>query len=104
MGQLGELLDADPVWRNVSTAAKVQNARSSSPDRSRRLPVSGSSAQIRAASTVEVAVRRNVAPPAGNDPPGVVACAAARLAAVVVRASLTRDTSPGRTGSRSRVR
>ena len=38
-----------PVWRSVSIAAQVQNARSSSPVRSRRLPVSGSSAQILAA-------------------------------------------------------
>jgi hypothetical protein len=75
-----------PVCRNVSTAAQVQNARSSSPVRSRRLPVSGSATQIRAVSAV------------------AVSCAVANLAAVMVRMSLTRDSSAGSTGSRSRVR
>jgi len=49
MAELGELLDADPVCRSVSTAAQVQNARSSSPVMSLRLQVSGSLIQVRAA-------------------------------------------------------
>ena len=75
-----------PVCRSVSTAAQVQNARSSSPVRSRRFPVDGSTTQIRAL------------------PTAAVACAVVNLAAVMVRMSLSRATSMGSTGSRSRVR
>src|SRR5665647_2911360 len=93
-----------PVCRNVSTAAQVQNARSSCPLMSRRWPVSGSSPQIRAGRSSPVTARFKARSAMVNVAPGAVARAAASAAVAVVRVSLTRATSMGRAGRRSRVR
>ena len=96
-----------PVARSTSTAAQVQNAVSSSLVRSRRAPVTGSSAQVlpfaRPAALVS-GVLRKVAPPAVNRSPGAAAAAAASRAAASFRSWSTAVMRAGRTGMRSRVR
>ena len=62
-----------PVWRRTSMAAQAQNALSSSRVRSRRLPVPGSSAQVRRAGPGRRAARRSVCPAAVNISPGPAA-------------------------------
>ena len=94
-----------PVCRNVSTAAQVQNARSSSPDRSRRLPVrrvlGPDPCRYRRCSDVNPAERDagEGERRAGRDAVRGRQAGCGGGARVVDRA-----TSTGRTGSRSRVR
>jgi hypothetical protein len=92
------------VCRSVSTAAQVQNARSSSPVASLTLGTLG---------VVDPHPRHGVARPFGamhgpvpdrERAPGSVASAACRQAAVASRSSSTRLWSIARRGSRSRVR
>ena len=92
-----------PVCRSTSMAAHAQNALSSSRVRSRRFPVSGSSAQIRREGRARRA-RRSVCPPAVNSSPGGAARAASSRAAASLRPRSTAAARAGRTGSRSRVR
>ena len=61
-----------PVCRRTSTIAQHQNPRCSSKVRSRRLPVAGSSAQIRPVVSVFIIALRSVWPPAVNGAPAVV--------------------------------
>ena len=58
-----------PVCRSTSIIAQHQNPRCSSKVRSRRLPVAGSSAQIRPVVSVFITARRSVCPPAVNSEP-----------------------------------
>ena len=93
-----------PVWRSTSTTAQVQNPRCSSKLRSRRRPVSGSSAHRRPVVSVFITDRRKVTPAEVNGSPGRACSAAASSSAVRVRSAATQETSAGSTGSRSRVR
>ena len=65
-----------PVCRRTSIIAQHQNPRCSSKARSRRLPVAGSSAQIRPVVSVFIIALRSVWPPAVNGAPAVVLAAA----------------------------
>lgn len=93
-----------PVWRSTSTIAQVQKPRCSSKVRSRRRPLSGSSAQTRPVVGVFITDRRRVVPAAVNSSPGGAWWAAASSPAVRLPSASTQDTSAGSTGSRSRVR
>ena len=93
-----------PVCRSTSTIAQHQNPRCSSKVRSRRLPVAGSSAQIRPVVWVFITGRRSVCPPAVNSAPAAVPAAACSRRAAAVRWSSAQAARAGRTGSRSRVR
>jgi hypothetical protein len=96
-----------PVDRSTSTAAQVQNAVLSSRARSRRVPVTGSPAQVRPLACPAVlmsAVLRKVAPAAVNRSPGAAAVAAASRAAASFRPWSTTEMRAERTGMRSRVR
>ena len=66
VGQLGQFLDPDAGVRSTSTVAQAQNASVSSRVRSRRFPVSGSSAQVRAERLAARTVRRSVTPAGGE--------------------------------------
>ncbi len=92
-----------PVWRRTSMTAQAQNAWSSSRVRSRRLPVTGSSAQVRGDGWARRA-RRSCWPPAVNVSPGAVARAAASRAAASLRLRSAAAARAGRAGSLSRVR
>jgi hypothetical protein len=89
-----------PVARNTSTTAQAQKVRSSSVVRSRRLPVAGSSAQIRPPVVRVTLARVRVCPAAVKFCPGRVCCAARSKACVALRRSATLQTSSGSTGSR----
>lgn len=93
-----------PVARSTSTAAQVQKPRCSSRVRSRRWPVCGSSAQIRAPACREVIERRSRWPAAVNSSPGATRWASASRSAVSRRRWSTVATRTGRIGIRSRVR
>ena len=96
-----------PVERSTSTAAQVQNAVLSSRVRSRRAPVTGSSAQalpLARPSVLVSTVLRNVTPPTVNKPPGAAAAAAVSRAVVSFRDRSAAAMRAGSTGMRSRVR
>ncbi len=93
-----------PVSRRTSTAAQAQNPRCSSRVRSRRLPVPGSSAQIRPACCVFVTGLRSVWPAAVNNSPAAASRAACSRSAAGGALSADPGGRAGRTGSRSRVR
>jgi hypothetical protein len=93
-----------PVCLSVSIAAQVQNARSSSPDRSRRAPVEGSSLQVLAVGPDRTGARWSTSPRQVNSSPGATACAAASRSPAARAWALTRAVSAGRAGRRSRVR
>src|SRR5437773_1875258 len=74
-----------PAARRTSMAAQAQKALSSSLVRSRRLPVPGSSAQMRGEYR-DMRARLRVWPPAVNSSPGAAAMAARSRAAAASRA------------------
>ena len=96
-----------PVARRTSIAAQVQNAVFSSRVRSRRAPVTGSSAHalpLARPSMLVSTVLRKMIPTAVNRSPGAVAAAAASRATASFLAWPTAVTRTGSTGMRSRVR
>ncbi len=74
-----------PVARSTSTMAKAQKAWSSSRPRSRRCPVTGSSASTLAVADRRGTTRTNVCPAAVNVSPGAASRAADSTAAASLR-------------------